>query len=89
MPFYRCLLTNDFHFYTTSSTCEGAGATNEGSMGWIASGAVCGSVPLYRLYNAASGDHLYTTSSAEVTSAEAGGYTLEFTAGYVWTASEG
>ncbi len=90
VPFYRCLLSSNFHLYTTSSTCEGvAGATNEGSMGWIASGAVCGSVPLYRLYNPASGDHLYTTSSAEVTSAEAGGYTLEFTAGYVWTASEG
>ena len=49
-------------------------------MGSIATGAVCGSVPLYRLYNPANGDHLYTISAAEVTSAEAGGYTLEFTA---------
>lgn len=89
VPFYRCVLTSGFHFDTTSSTCEGASATNEGSMGWIATGAVCGSVPLYRLYNAASGDHLYTISAAEVTAAEASGYTLEFTAGYVWTASEG
>jgi hypothetical protein len=90
VPFYRCVLGNGFHFYTTSQSCEGAsGAMNEGSLGWIASGAVCGSVPLYRLYNSASGDHLYTTSMSEVTTAEAGGYVLEFTAGWVWTASEG
>jgi hypothetical protein len=89
VPFYRCALTSGFHLYTTSQTCEGASATNEGSMGWIASGPVCGSVPLYRLYNATNGDHFYTTSSAEESGAEAGGYVFEFIAGYVWTASEG
>lgn len=88
-PFYRCLLASGFHFYTTSSTCEGAaGATNEGSLGWIATSASCGSVALYRLV-AANGDHLYTISSAEVSSAQASGYTLEGVAGYVWTTPEG
>jgi hypothetical protein len=89
VPFYRCLLSTGFHFYTTSSTCEGSvGATNEGSMGFIASGAVCGAVPLYRLSDA-TGDHLYTISASEVTSAEGSGYTSEGVAGYVWTAPEG
>jgi hypothetical protein len=86
--FYRCLLASGFHFYTTSSTCEGAaGATNEGSMGYIATSALCGSVPLHRL-TAPNGDHLYTISSSEVTTAEAGGYVYEFVAGYVWTAPQ-
>ena len=88
VPFYRCLLSTGFHFYTTSSSCEGsAGATNEGSLGYIATAATCGAIPLYRLSNP-NGDHLYTTSSAEVTSAESGGYTSEGIAGYVWTAPE-
>lgn len=89
VPFYRCLLSTGFHFYTTSSTCEGAsGATVEGAMGFIATSATCGAVPLYRLYDGTNGDHLYTTSSAEMTSAESGGYTFESIAGYVWTAPE-
>jgi hypothetical protein len=87
VPFYRCRTATGSHLYTTSSSCEGA--TLEGTMGFIATSAVCGSVPLYRLDNATSGDHLYTTSMAEVTSAEGGGYTLSGTSGYVWSADCG
>lgn len=82
VPFYRCVTGAGAHFYSTDPACEGQ--TTEGSLGYIATSAVCGSVPLYRLANAAKGDHLYTTSMAEVTSAEAAGYVLESTVGYVW-----
>ena len=84
VPFYRCSTAAGDHLYTTDASCEGE--TVEGSMGWIATTSVCGSVPLYRLFNATSGDHLYTTSMAEVTSAEGGGYVSQGTAGYVWPA---
>jgi len=87
VPFYRCRTASGAHLYTTDASCEGQ--TSEGSMGWIATGAVCGSVPLYRLHDATSGDYLYTTSAAESSSAQAGGYALEGTAGYVWPADCG
>ncbi len=87
VPLYRCVAASGGHLYTTDPGCEGE--TVEGAMGWIATGAACGATPLYRLYDASSGDHLYTTSSAEVTSAEAGGYVLQASPGYVWTADCG
>ena len=87
VPFYRCRTSSGGHLYTTDATCEGQ--TVEGTLGWIATGAVCGSVPLYGLHDASSGDHLYTTSAAEVSSAQAGGYVLDGTAGYVWPADCG
>jgi len=83
VPFYRCRTSAGAHLYTTDSSC--GGETLEGSMGWIATGAVCGSVPLYHLYAASTGDHFYTTSAAEASSAEAGGYASQGTAGYVWS----
>ncbi len=86
VPFYRCR-TAIGHLYTTDPSC--AGQTSEGTMGWIATSAVCGSVPLYALHDATSGDHLYTTSSAESASAQSSGYTLDGTAGYVWPADCG
>jgi hypothetical protein len=88
VPFYRCLTPTSSHLYTTDPACEGN--TSEGVMGYIAtSGGTCGSVPLYRLDDATSCDHFYTTSMAEATSAEAGGYTFNEIAGYVWTADCG
>jgi hypothetical protein len=87
VPFYRCRSSSGAHLYTTDVLCEGE--ILEGTMGWIATGAVCGSVPLYRLFAPRTGDHLYTTSAAEVSSAVAGGYAFEGTAGYVWTADCG
>jgi hypothetical protein len=84
VPFYRCYLTNGKHFYTKSSNCEGAG-TQESMLGYVANQADFGAVPLYRLYKAQTGDHFYTTSSAERDSAVASsGYKYESIAGYVW-----
>jgi hypothetical protein len=88
VPFYRCVLSNASHFYTTSSNCEGAaGARLEGSLGYIAQGPTCGSTPLYRL-RGPTGDHFYTISSSDVSAAEAGGYASEGVSGYVWTSPE-
>jgi hypothetical protein len=82
VPFYRCRTAAGPHLYTTDSTC--AGNTSEGVMGYIATGPVCGSVPLYALNNASSGDNLYTLSSAEAAAAAGSGYTSQGIAGYVW-----
>jgi len=83
VPFYRCLLSSGFHFYTRSATCEGApGSVREGVLGYIATSATCGSTPLYRLVR--GDDHFYTTSAAERDSAIAGGYVSEGVAGHVW-----
>lgn len=73
------------HFYTQSATCEGADATLEGSIGFIATSDICGTVPLYRLVNGTLQDHFYTTSVAERDSAVSTGWTYEAIAGYVWT----
>ncbi len=89
-PFYRCIMSYGKHFYTTASNCEGlVPGTNEGVMGYIAPSPVCGAVPLYRLYQGSSNDHLYTTSIAERDSAIRSGYANEGLAGYVWTAASG
>ncbi len=81
VPLYRCS-TATGHLYTTDAACDGA--TVEGAMGFIGTSASCGSVPLYGLSNATTGDHFYTTSAAEAASAASGGYTNEGTLGYVW-----
>jgi hypothetical protein len=85
--FYRCRTSTGSHLYTTDPGCEGQ--TSEGVMGWIGTSATCGGVPLYRLDDATTGDHLYTTSSAEAASAQSGGYTLHASPGYVWPADCG
>ncbi|MCB9595402.1 MAG: putative metal-binding motif-containing protein [Sandaracinaceae bacterium] len=83
VPFYRCVLSSGFHFYTTSSTCEGSsGAVLEGTMGYLSPSATCGSTPLYRLVR--GNDHLFTISAAERDSAVAAGYRSEGVAGHVW-----
>ncbi len=48
-------------------------------------GAAPGLVPLYRLYDPASGDHFFTVDEAERDAAVAGGSVLEGDAGYVFT----
>ena len=84
VPFYRCALNIGKHFYTTSSNCEGAPGVNEGTLGYIATSAVCGAVALYRTAHA-NGDHFFTTSSSERDYAVSTGYVDEGIAGYVWT----
>ena len=85
--FYRCRLTrpNGKHFYTTSGSCEGAAAVNEGVMGFIGSSPTCGAIPLYRSYNPTSDDHLYTTNASEFSGSLGAGYRSEGICGYVWT----
>jgi hypothetical protein len=92
VPFYRCLMGYNKHFYTTAGSpgapvyqCETASPGRiEGILGYIATSAQCGAVPLYRLYNAGTTSHFFTTSSAERDSAVAGGWRNEGIAGYVW-----
>ena len=85
--FFRCRdLSNDFHFYTTSFSCEGAASmVLEGSLGFIATSetAPCGGAfPLYRLVG--FGGHFYTTSGDERTTCIYNGWGDEGAAGWVW-----
>jgi len=85
-PWYRCYLNIGYHFYTASDTCEGAAGVNEGAMGYIATGPLPGSTPLYRLAHP-NGDHFYTTTTSERDYAVSVGYLDEGAAGYIWTTS--
>ncbi len=46
--FFRCRKASGLRFYTTSSTCEGAGPV-ESVLGYIAAGEVCGARALFRI----------------------------------------
>ncbi|MGZ3438885.1 MAG: hypothetical protein ACXVDD_05195 [Polyangia bacterium] len=83
-PFYRCYFpSSDRHFYTTDAGCESPTATNEGSLGYIFTTQLPGSVPLYRSWNGSTWDHLYTLDWNE---AHAPGYAFESVPGYVMPA---
>jgi hypothetical protein len=91
VPLYRLYSprTGD-HFYTTNQDEADKAAS---SFGYNYEGIACYvlhnrrnvsfALPLYRLYNSHSGDHFYTTSTAERDSAAQGGYTKEGVACYV------
>ena len=53
-------------------------------MGYIASSDNAKTTPIYRLYNAAIGDHFYTASSDEATGAIRNGYKAEGITGYLY-----
>lgn len=81
---HRCDLGEGRFFLTTSGACEGAGSVDD-TLGYLLPAAECGATALYRLYGP-SGTHFYTTSTTERDNAVANlGFTLESTAGYVWT----
>lgn len=83
---YRCDLGSGRFFLTTSNTCEGAGSI-DATLGYLSPGGTCGSTALYRLLSP-QGRHFYTISAAERDNAvNSLGYTLEATAGHVWTGS--
>jgi hypothetical protein len=84
---YRCY-GGGRHFYTSREGCEGVGAS-EGVIGYIATSAVCGATPLYRMRHPGSGDNFYTVSAPERDHAEGLGYTSVELAGYVWTRPRG
>lgn len=57
VPLYRCdIVSGNHHFATTSSTCEGSGARNEGIYGYISLSPTPGTTPLVRYYNSSTGD---------------------------------
>ena len=81
---FRCIDGTGHHFYTTSTSCDDAGAL-EGSLGFVARDPRCGAVALHRLRHA-SGDHFYTVSDAERDYAVTLGYAYVGIAAYVWLA---
>jgi hypothetical protein len=81
--FYRCVLGNGFHFYTTDAGCEGNQV--EGTLGWIATSQLAATTALYRAWNPGNNDHLFTIDAAELAGAVAGGWVDEGTVGWVWT----
>ncbi|OAX35549.1 hypothetical protein K503DRAFT_773349 [Rhizopogon vinicolor AM-OR11-026] len=68
-----------------SNAIYDSGYLSEVFQGTIFTTQVSGSIPLYRLYNPTTVDHLYTTSTAQKGSAVAqDGYRYEEIAGYVY-----
>ena len=61
------------------------GYTNEGVAGYVYGDALCGLLPLYRLYNGKGSDHFYTMSTMERDNANNKlGYAKENIAGYIF-----
>jgi hypothetical protein len=84
VPLYRCLTppTHD-HFLSTMQSCEGA--TSEGLLGYIATAQISGTVPLYRLFRAGTGNTFYTLSAEEADNAVAQySYAKQGVTGYVY-----
>lgn len=68
----------------SSTDCEFIGGY-EGTLGYWTPNPSCGTMPLHRLYHAASNNHFYTLSDAERDNAvTAFGYESQGVAGYVW-----
>ncbi len=83
-PVFLCRKPNGKHLLTSSTNCERAGSRVR-ELGFWATAAVCGAVPLYRLYSEAAGNHFYTTNAGERDNAANNlGYQSEGVAGYVW-----
>ncbi len=83
-PLFRCFKAGNRRFLTSSIDCETTGAP-ETTLGFMSNMQICGSIPLYRSYAAASDDHFYTTSLPEHQNAIAMyGYVDQGITGYVW-----
>ncbi|KAJ7609512.1 hypothetical protein FB45DRAFT_944613 [Roridomyces roridus] len=81
------------HFFTTNATEADSAATHNGYVHeddkapmWIYPDQLCGSVPLFRMYNNGASDHFYTIDAAERDDAAAHGWSFEWIAGYVFPA---
>jgi len=98
VPVYRYWHeANKDHFYTANVGEIGAtnpgqvgnhGYKNEGVLGYVSPNAFHGGIPVYRYYQDASHDHLYTTNAAEIGATNPGqagnhGYKCEGILGYV------
>lgn len=83
-PLYRCDKGGGRTFLTTAETCE-LGVTPQLVVGYVASSAVCGATPLFRLYSGAESNHFYTVSPTERDTATTElGYRYESIVGYVF-----
>ncbi len=74
------------HLLTLSEICEGqgnGGFTDNGILGYAASGPGCGAVGLHRL--GASPSSYYTTNGSEIASFKGNGGTIDTVVAYVWT----
>ncbi len=82
LPINRCYRADVAkHFLTTTNDCEGSGATNEGTLGYIASQPSVGAqFPLYRCFNSNLNAHLTTAFHAECVD---NGYSVEGIMGYI------
>jgi len=78
---YRSVGPNGVHVFSPTSNMQ-PGFTNEGIAGYILNSQKGGTVPLYRLTNAA-GDTLLTTDQNERASAQQQGYTDAGVMGYI------
>ncbi|KAJ7458884.1 hypothetical protein FB451DRAFT_1046486, partial [Mycena latifolia] len=91
VPFWRSFSSGAVdHFYTTNATERdefiAAGYTLEGTAAWVYTDGICGSHPLFRLFNPEQADHFYTSTinADERDSFIAAGYVFEGTAGFVY-----
>ncbi|KAJ7924277.1 hypothetical protein B0H13DRAFT_2315673 [Mycena leptocephala] len=71
VPFWRSYKSSIVdHFYTTNATevseFIAAGYGLELTAAWVYTEGICGSHPLFRLFDPKKGDHFYTTSKSEV-----------------------
>jgi hypothetical protein len=90
-PFYRLFRPTGDHFYTTSlserdnAIAVGYQSENLACYVFPPEGGPVGTEKLFRWYNQASGDHLYTTNQSE----QPQGYASEGTACFVYPPDEG
>jgi len=83
---FLCRKGDGTHLITSSTNCETLGSI-QGTLGyWATSEDNCGALPLYRLFNAGTNDHFFTTSPTERDSAIGLGYTFQSIPGYIWMA---
>lgn len=84
-PLFRCRKSDGKMLLTTDTACEGVGPRQE-QLGYISTDDRCGAAPLYRMYQAASNNHFYTTSAPERDNAVNNlGYVEQASPGFIWT----
>ena len=89
VPLYRLYKTNEDHFYTASATqrdnaINNSGYKDEGVTAYIYASQICGSIPLYRMYQPTIVDHFYTVNETEkLDFLDNRGYVDEGITGYV------
>jgi len=92
LPLYRCRQSEGLVLLTVQAHCE-LYRFNDGPVGYVVATATpgrCGTVPLYRLLNAETGDHYYTTLATERDRlVRDEGYTFEWIEAYVWPTASG